>query len=301
MNKIPMADYVGTIQIGGVKIDCAVLPNGMRVLSQRGFMKAIGRNQRPSNKDLQRDGDKLPPFLVANNLKPFLNNNLGMATSPIVFKKPQSPVSVGYRAELLPSVCNVFLDALEAGALQKNQLHIAERCKVLIRGLAVVGITGLVDEATGYQRDRAKDALTKILDAYIVKEHYRRWTKTFPDAFYRRMFELKRWPIDDPNSLKKPSCVGLYTNDLVYERLAPGVLDELQRLNPMDENGNRKTKHHQWLSGDIGHPKLKEHISGVLALMNAAPNWDVFMRFVDRAYPKPEGQMLLDVEDAELV
>lgn len=297
MSKMPKANYFGTLEIGGVKIDCAVLPNGTRVLSQQGFMRALGRTGKAAN----NASFKLPPFLTSTALKPFIENNLTASSNPIRFVMPQGGVSYGYRAELLPSICNIYLDALEAGVLRSNQMHIAERCKVLIRGLAVVGITGLVDEATGYQRDRAKDALTKILDAYIVKEHYRRWTKTFPDAFYRRMFELKRWPIDDPNSLKKPSCVGLYTNDLVYERLAPGVLDELQRLNPMDENGNRKTKHHQWLSGDIGHPKLKEHISGVLALMNAAPNWDVFMRFVDRAYPKPEGQMLLDVEDAELV
>jgi hypothetical protein len=31
------------------------------------------------------------------------------------------------------------------------------------------GIIALVDEATGYQRDRAKDALSKILEAFIER------------------------------------------------------------------------------------------------------------------------------------
>jgi hypothetical protein len=39
----------------------------------------------------------------------------------------------------------------------------------LLRGFARVGIIALVDEATGFQRDRTKDALSKILEAYIAK------------------------------------------------------------------------------------------------------------------------------------
>jgi hypothetical protein len=40
-----------------------------------------------------------------------------------------------------------------------------------------------LDEATGYQRDRARDALEKILEEFIAKE-LRPWVPTFPDAYY---------------------------------------------------------------------------------------------------------------------
>ena len=111
------------------------------------------------------------------------------------------------------------------------------------------------------------------------------------------MFELKNWPINDPRTLKRPSVVGKYTNDIVYERLAPGVLEELKIRNPTDEKGYRKQRHHQWLTGDIGHPKLREHLIGIIALMNAAPTWDSFKRMLQRAYPKANSQMLLDLPE----
>ncbi|MCH7752817.1 MAG: hypothetical protein IH898_11760, partial [Planctomycetes bacterium] len=50
---------------------------------------------------------------------------------------------------------------------------------------------------------------------------------------------------------RRPGVVGKYTNDIVYERLAPGVLDELRVRNPTDHKGRRRAKHHQWLSRDV--------------------------------------------------
>lgn len=44
------------------------------------------------------------------------------------------------------------------------------RSEILVRGFARVSIIALVDEATGYQRDRAKNALAAILEAFIAKE-----------------------------------------------------------------------------------------------------------------------------------
>lgn len=39
----PKALYVGQLSIGELSIDCAVLPDGTRVLSQRGVGRALGR------------------------------------------------------------------------------------------------------------------------------------------------------------------------------------------------------------------------------------------------------------------
>ena len=296
-SHVPKAEFGGTLEIANIKLRCAVLPDETRVLSRADFLRAIGRTGNAQG-GRKYDADfKIPVFLTAKNLNRFISNDLIENLRPIHFFTSKGGKSIGYKAELLPAVCNLFIDAQEAGVLQHNQEPIADQCKILIRGLAVVGINGLVDEATGYQDIRAKNELAKILNQYIEKEKYRAWTKTFPDEFYKRMFELKKWPINDPRTLKRPSIVGKYTNDIVYERLAPGVLEELKRVNPIDGKGHRKQRHHQWLTGDVGHPKLREHLIAIIALMNAAPSWDSFERMLQRAYPKPNTTMLLDLPE----
>jgi len=55
-------------------------------------------------------------------------------------------------------------------------------CDVLMRGLAHVGIVALVDEATGYQYDRASKLLKRFLSSSFSKELLR-WAKTFPMSF----------------------------------------------------------------------------------------------------------------------
>ena len=139
--------------------------------------------------------------------------------------------------------------------------------------LATVGTIALVDEATGYQRIREARALATILARLIAKE-LQPWTKTFPYEFYQQIFRLKCW--SGPDGVKRPSVIGHYTNDFVYKRLAPGVLDELRERSPRLSSGHRRNRHHQWFMPEIGHPKLKEHLAAVIALMRASPNWDSF-------------------------
>ena len=195
-------------------------------------------------------------------------------------------MSLGYNARILPEVCNVYLAAREAGALFPNQQHIAKRAEILMRGLATVGIISLVDEATGYQQIRERRALAVILERFIAEE-LRPWTKTFPLEFYRQIFRLKKWP--EPQGVKRPAVIGRYTNDIVYQRLAPGVLDELRLRNPVTPKGYRKVKHHQWFTPHLGHPKLKEHLAAVIALMKVSNTWESFMKLLRKAFPK-EGE-----------
>jgi len=115
-------------------------------------------------------------------------------------------------------------------------------------------------------------------------EELQPWTLTFPIEFYEQICRLRGWP--DILSIKRPSVVGHMTNDIVYERLAPGVLDELRERNPTLPEGYRRTKHHQWLTPELGHPKLREHLAGVTALMRASPSLNIFRKNLDRAYPK---------------
>ena len=140
----------------------------------------------------------------------------------IAFSKSALDAMIGYRAELLPDVCDIFADAERAGKLRTNQTHIAEACRLLSRGLTRVGIIGLVDEATGYQNDRAVDALAEILERFIAKE-LRPWIKTFPEDFYRELCRLRglEFPMEQPNPIYSPSS-DFYGLNLGDARRPPG-------------------------------------------------------------------------------
>ncbi|MEO5959687.1 MAG: P63C domain-containing protein, partial [Opitutaceae bacterium] len=111
------------------------------------------------------------------------------------------------------------------------------------------------------------------------------WAKRFPDEFYKEIFRLRGWQWNKL-SVKRPILVGKLTNDIVYERLAPGVLAELENKNPKDDRGRRTAKHHQWLTEDVGHPALAQHIHAIIGLMRASMSWEQFHDMLDRAFPK---------------
>jgi len=153
------------------------------------------------------------------------------------------------------------------------------QCEILVRGFAIVGINALVDEATGYQDVRDRQALAEILKKYIDGELYK-WTETFPLALYKEMFRLKGWAWDNG---KMPSVVGHYTNDLVYDRLAKGMLEELKRVNPKDAvTGRRKHRNYQFSNTRNGVSRLYE----LLGMARASTTWDQFYRLVDRTFPR---------------
>jgi hypothetical protein len=287
--KLRKATHDGTLTIGDLKIPCYVLDDGTRILSQRGINEALGITHGGGVPD---GGLRTPRFIRLDALKPFISNDLTAGLlEPIEFSPPHGGRSViGIPATILPDICTAWLKAREAKALKTDrQLDTAQRAEMLTRGLAHVGIIALVDEATGYQDVRDRLALQAILDAYLRKE-LAAWAKRFPEEFYRQIFRLRDWQWKGMK-VNRPQIVAKYTNDLVYERLAPGILEELQRRNPKDEKGQRQAKHHQWLTEDVGHPALAQHLHAVIGFMRASARWDQFYRLLQRAFPK-KGQNL---------
>ena len=280
--------------IGDIETPCYVLEDETRVLAQRGMVAGLGMARGSSS---HGGGDRLAHFVNQKTLEPFIPNELVEVTAnPIKFRAPNGSIANGYPATLLVNLCNAVLSARDAGDLQKQQAYIAARADILIRGLATVGIIALVDEATGYQDIRARIALATILEKFITKE-LQPWTKTFPYEFYKEICRLKGWP--STYAIKRPSVIGRYTNNIVYERLAPGLLDELKARTPRLPSGNLKNKLFQWFTPDFGHPRLKEHLIGTMALMRAAPpfGWDKFMRSLQRAFPKLNETIPLPLDD----
>jgi len=276
------------LHVANVDLQCFVLEDRTRVLSQAGFLEALGRHRKANVR--QQDGEeRTPPILQGKAIKPFISPEILEKSRPIQFRLPSGVRASGYRADLLPEICEVYLKARDAGVLPANQQHVARQAEILMRGLAHIGIIALVDEVTGYQEDRDREALQAILDAYLRKE-LAAWAKRFPDEFYQQMFRLRGWQWQGM-SVNRPSVVGKYTNDIVYERLAPGILEELKQRNPKDEKGQRKSRFHQWLTEDVGHPALAQHLHAVIGFMRASSGWDQFYRLLQRAFPK-KGQTI---------
>ena len=233
-----MADYEGVFKLGDRSVSCAVLPNGKRIITQATFLRSLGRSRSPkAGTGVLSTVEGLPFFLQADALKPFLSEDLLESTTPI-FYRSRSGRGVGYDATLLPKVAEVYLKFRDATlrdkeAVPKQYAHIIRAADILMRALANVGIIALIDEATGYQKDRARNALEKILEAFIAKE-LKPWVHTFPDDFYYNLFRIRglEYPKD---TVKKPQYFGHLTNDIIYKRLAPAVLDELKKITPREQ------------------------------------------------------------------
>jgi hypothetical protein len=280
--------------IGDAEIECYVLDDGTRVLTQGVFLQTLGRHPRPRGRG-DEGNEELPPILQAKAIQPYLQEGIAERAQQITFRLPSGGRARGYHAELLPEVCELYLAAREAGTLPSNQYHIARAAEILVRGLARIGIIALVDEATGYQELRTKNALEKILEEFIDKE-LRPYIKTFPNDFYREMFRLRDLPY--PDDTARPQYFGVLTNDVVYKRLAPGVLDELKRLQERGPTGAKKGKLFQRLTENVGYPKLREHLGSVVTLMKLSDSWDDFKVKLDRLHPKTDGEQAVLPADA---
>lgn len=281
------------LNIVGLSIPCAIIEGSneneaRRVLTETGIANAILGTRSGASIKLKRlaqeAGAPIPVFLAPGQLKPFIDNELGNELLLPIEYVDGNKIVTGYDARVLPIVCDIWLKAREAGALQKQQLDKAQKAEILMRGLAHVGIIALVDEATGYQSVRAKDALAQILEAFIAKE-LQPWVKTFPSDYYQELFRLRglSFPTD---SVKRPQYFGTLTNDIIYKRLAPGVLEELKKVTKKNQNGRSKHKLFQNLTSNIGYPKLREHLGAVIAVMRFSDTYQEFITKLDRHYPR---------------
>lgn len=269
------------IRIGDIEIPCYILPDETRVLALRGLHGALGMSHGGGQGGVR----KITALLARLEKKGINVNNLAArANAPIRFIPPHGGnPGLGYEATILPDICSAFIRAHQDGILDKRLSYLAERAEVLQHGFAHLGIIALVDEATGYQELRAKDALQAYLERFIRKE-LAAWVQRFPDEFFRELYRLKKWKWT--GSSRRPGVVGRYIKDLVYERLGPGVIEELEQRNPSDGKGQRRAKHHQWLTDDLGHPALAQHMHALIGFMRAEDDWHAFKDRFSRAFPK---------------
>lgn len=283
---LPKAIAEGVLIIGNLRIPCAVLEDETRVLTQEGFLTAIGRaGKAKGGEGAAVDGK--PAFLRAKNLESFISIDLIASTIPVEFVPLRGPGyqgrAFGYRARLLPDVCWVYQDAMTAGKLLPSQTHIAAASRDFLKALTNHAIDDLVDLATGFEDMRKRRAINKIIDQHVEKAA-RPWVKMFHMDFYRHIYRLNGW-VFDPENTARPGVVGTWTND-IYERLAPGVLEALRDRVKRNAKGKATHKLTQLLTPEVGKPALERLLEGVILLMRMSTNWTDFKQKLDEYYPR---------------
>jgi len=277
----PLAPYNGTLKLGDHEMPCDVLEDGTRLIRRKEFLKAMGRG-RIGGTTLQRSIDEnLPVFLTANNLTPYLKQEIKLALAEKIFRLPNGKKAVGFCAQALPEACKIYLQARQDKVLNKQQLIIANQCEIMMMAFARVGLDALIDEATGYQYVRDRNSLQKLLEKYVYDE-VREWTKKFPDEFFQQAYKIHGWQYPRLTGKNHPQYLGKFINKYVYDKMPPGVLEELKRKNPANQNGNRQHRHHQFLTEDIGNEKLKDQLNRVTTIMKISDNMEEFKNYMEK-------------------
>ena len=138
--KILKATHQGKVIIGERELNCAVLEDGTRILSKAAIFMAFGRTKRGRMKNEIRVPN-MPSFIDAKNLQPFISEDLSMVlTNPIVYLTKNGKEAEGFKAEILPLLCDVYLTARDNSALTPSQQMLVIASDILVRSLSKVAI-----------------------------------------------------------------------------------------------------------------------------------------------------------------
>ncbi|WP_293574560.1 P63C domain-containing protein [Phaeobacter sp.] len=289
--------YSGQITIAALQLPCAVIrwPDAtvQRVVSEAGIANAILGGRRASANRQRGRGRDLPVFLSQPQLTPFLDGITEQELFRPIDYVDGSNVIRAYDADFLLATCSVWLKARAEGALQKQQLPRAQRAELVSRSFTDVSVVARIDEVTGYQDDRARAALAEIFHQFLEGAQ-QQWALTFPLEMYREMYRLLGWKFK-PWKTPRPQRLAGWTIDFVFDRLDPLLRAELEQKRPVTPR-RRRDQSHRWFNPERGHPRLREHIAGIVALLKAADTWDEFRRKLDRVYPSTVGDNSVSLE-----
>ncbi len=283
-NCMKKFSHKGTIKFGDVESDCYVLEGGLAVLSKRGAAALLGFVGEG------KGGSKLDSFLKAVDKKGYDSKQLqeSVGGSNLLFIAPEVGRVTGIEAEVFMRIAVISSRAYLAGDLKKMQEHIGIQCHKIVLASASVGITALIHEAVGYTSADPNELRTIIASSWLVPAPAVR-QKTVPDEFYEYLYMVMGWKRLSPPHLHG-QAVGRITADIVYSRLAPGVLQEVRTRNPVQANGKRRYTHHQFLKLDTAYNALVRRIEDVTLMLRMAGvgGWSKFYDFLNNAYPVQE-------------
>jgi hypothetical protein len=269
----PYSMFRGSLEIGDQKVECHVLSDGRRVFTQGEVVRLLTRGTESSN--LQR-------YLSRN---PLFDNDFSVG--PIPFKIPGNPqIAIGSEATLLIEICDRYIEAMEQDKLRPSQYKLAAQASSVMRACAKVGIVALVDEATGFQEVRAKNALQLKLQAFIAQD-MQEWAQMFPQEFW---LELARLEGVRYSPRSRPLRWGKYIMMFVYDAVDGDVGKWLRENNP---DPRFLKNHHQWLK-KFGRDKVHDQITKVVTIMKLCQTMPEFRKKFDHIFKNMPLQLTFD-------
>lgn len=299
--------YRWKLPIGGVILDCVVLDDGTRILPATSVFTAFWRPRKGLERQRENEAldflnkkypnhtlQDIPPFLTSKAMLDLLSEEDIKSLQSIEYID-NGIVWRGYKCEILPEICSLYLEARRTGILDAKD-PIANQAEVLLSSFAKVGISALIDEATWYQYNRKHDALRILLGQYI-EEWMQKWLKRFPDEFFVELDKL--YGNSKTSSRKRPLYYGKFINTYIYNPIEHWyVKAELDKQNITDE-WKRKARFHQWLT-DFWVNQLTMQIGRVLGIMEMSKTIDVFKRHITKQKGLTVQESLFDIDDEEL-
>jgi hypothetical protein len=266
--RLPKATHWGELAIGNALLPAYVLDDGSRVFSLKGVVVGL----------IETDGGQLAEYLKVRALRDFLPDDLKPAEDgsiPALIRfdtgagQGHFRYAIGLPVERFMDLCSAYSEALmhhltpdNDFSLTSRQIEIAQKAVSFQRACAKVGIVAMVDEITGYQYERAEDALRLKLNLFLSEE-MRKWDRTFPDQLWVEFGRLTRWsgPVHS-----RPKYWGKLVMELIYGYMDADVAKWLKENAPKPIHGQN---YHQWLNSQYGLKKLTEHIWLVIGMAAA--------------------------------
>lgn len=273
---LPIARWPGVLTIGTTEIPCYVLDDGRRVITRTAATSVLTGGT---------GGGNLEQYLVVESLRGFVPP--GFKDQMVEFFIPgtsaPNTTTRGIPAETFIEICQAYVSAFESNALSTDrQEEIAMKAAMFLAACAKVGFIAMIDEATGYQYERASDALQIKLKLYLAEE-MRKWEKTFPDQLWEQFGRLTKWT---GSIQSRPKYWGNLVMELIYEYLDADVAQWLRENAPKPMKGQN---YHLWMTEQYGLKKLIEHIWKVIGIASTCEDMKELRRKMEELYGKKPG------------
>ena len=287
----------GQLPLCGLEnVDCANASDGrkvLRLISAQSFFQIVGVPSNAHNPSANLAAPLGHPKIMSSKERKIFED----LAHPIRLMDGKD-VKDYYDHALLIDYAKTILRLRRAKRLPDAFWDYANNCELFITGLANVGLAAMIDEATGYDKQKKRKEYLELFRGYI-REHQSDWEKEFPDEFFDGVYGI--YHLEKSDKKGHPQFFAHFILKYIYTPLANSkgaILEILKEKDPIVSSGRgRKYKLHQFLSDNIGKPELRRHLASVNTLLRISDNKGVFDRLFKKAFPQRGDQMEFDFDD----
>lgn len=295
-NPNPNIYYIrdGVLEIGELQLECYVLNDKRRVFHKRGMARALGMKSQGGNVFMRTINRKGLGSVIPEKLRKALDN-------PVIIKGITGDPAHCYEGTVFIEVCDAIWEAKKQNKLSSTQEYLARQAEIIVRSSAKVGIVALIDEATGYIKDKAREEYRELFREFIRNE-CRGWEQEFPDQLFDAMYNLYKLPRKTKN--RHPQFFGHWIRKYIYAPLANSngaILEMLDEKNPVVyASGGRRYKMFQFLTETVGMSALRAHLWQIVGIANATKTKEAFDKGFRKAFPQSGMQYELFDDPSEV-